>query len=154
MSDQPPLTPPSGGGPTQPAYPAYDAPAWGNTRPEPTVTPAPLPYGVPAQYVGSYGAPTHPLAVTSLVLGILGLVSLFLVPLLIVTIVGVVCSPIAIWLGIWARRQIRADPRRYAGDGVALGGLVTGIVGTVLGLVAVALIAALIALFASSLNGF
>lgn len=153
MSEQPPLTPPSGSGPTQPAYPAYDAPAWGETRPEPPVTPAPLPYGVPQQYAGSYGAPTHPLAVTSLVLGITGLVSLFLVPFLIVTIVGAVCSPIAIGLGIWARRQIRADPRRYAGDGVALGGLITGIVGTVLAVIAVALVVALVALVATAFNG-
>ncbi|NHA00729.1 DUF4190 domain-containing protein [Nocardioides sp. W3-2-3] len=86
-------------------------------------------------------------------LGIIGLVSLFLVPFLIVTIVGAVCSPIAIWLGIWARRQIRADPRRYTGDGVALGGLITGIVGTVLAVIAVVLVVAFIALIAAAFNG-
>lgn len=147
MSEQPPLTPPSG---AEPAYPAYEAPAWGAASPEQTVVPPPpASYQVPAQYLGGYGTPTHPLATTSLVLGIVGLVSLALTPFLIVTIVGVVCSPVAAGLGIWARRQVVADRRRYAGEGIATAGLVTGIVGTVLGVVAIAVVVAVVAFVAA-----
>lgn len=147
MSEQPPLTPPSG---STPAYPAYDAPAWGEVSPEqPFLPAAPASYQVPAQYLGGYGTPTHPLATTSLVLAIVGLVCLALTPFLLVTIVGVVCSPVAIGLAIWARRQIDADRRRHAGEGIATAGLVIGIVGTVLAVVAIALVVAVIAFFAA-----
>lgn len=150
MSQQPPLTPPSGG---EPVYPAYDAPAWGAASPEQPVVPPPASsYQVPVQYLGGYGVPTHPLATTSLVLAIVGLLSLLLTPFLFVTVVGGLCSPFAIWLGVWARRQIRADPRRHSGEGIATAGFVMGIVGTVLTVIVVALVVALFALIAASFN--
>lgn len=157
MSDQPPLVPPSAGGPTEPVYPSYEAPAWGEGSPEPSyaVTPRPVAsYGIPQQYRGGYGTPTHPLATTSLVLGIIGLVSLVLTPFLIVTIVGGICSPFAVWFGIWGRRRVRADPQRYAGDGVALAGLVTGIVGVVLLVLAIIGIVLLAALLSAALSDY
>lgn len=172
MSEQPPLTPPSGpltppSGPPPPAPgqpPAgppygvqpYGAPAYGevgpeepSTRAEPVpgggwspypVSPQGAPYQMAPQYLGNPGAPTHPLAVTSLVLGVVGLGSLLLTPFLIVTFVGAICSPFAIWLGVRARREIRAQPLAYSGEGVATGGFVTGIVGVVLGIIGVVLI--------------
>lgn len=151
MSEQPPLTPPSG---STPVYPAYDAPAWGEASPEPSPVPPPAAtYQVPAQYAGGYGAPTHPLATTSLALGIVGLVSLVLTPIVGVTIVGTACSPIAIGLAVRARRQIAADRRLHSGEGLATAGLVVGIVGTVLAVLAIAVVIAavvfVLALFSS-----
>lgn len=168
MSEQPPLTPPSGPltppsappsapPPPAPAYGTYGAyGAYGDVSPEEPgrqaepvpgggwspypVSPQGAPYRMAPQYLGNPGAPTHPLAVTSLVLGVVGLVSLLLTPFLIVTFVGAICSPFAIWLGVRARREIRAQPLAYSGEGVATGGFVTGIVGVVLGIIGLVLI--------------
>lgn len=181
MSEQPPLTPPSG--PT-PSFEPYDAPAYGDvaadgadrtggpggydaptaTGPVPPpgpatpgapgwspypVSPQGAPYQMAPQYLGQAGAPTHPLATTALVLGIIGIVSLVLTPFLLVTFVGVVCSPFAIWLGVRARREIRANPLSYSGEGLAVGGFVTGIVGVVLGILALIAILAFVAFIAA-----
>lgn len=168
MSDQPPLTPPS---PPSPGFEPYQAPAYGDVAPDaptlhaptgpaaapPAPTP-PAPYGagypttsspyqVAPQYLRSVGAPTHPLATTSLVLGIVGLVALALTPFLFVTFVGVLCSPFAIWLGVRARREIRRNPQAFSGEGVATGGFVTGIVGVVLSVLALIAVVAFVALF-------
>lgn len=60
------------------------------------------------------------LAVTSLILGIssitLGLCCYF----------GILTGPIAVILGIVALVQIKNDPAKYAGKGMAIGGIVTG----------------------------
>ncbi len=161
MSEQPPLTPPSGPltppSPPPPPAPGYGAyGAYGDVGPEEPgmqgapvegggwspypVSPQGAPYQMAPQYLGNPGAPTHPLAVTSLVLGVAGLVSMLLTPFLIVTFVGAICSPFAIWLGVRARREIRAQPLAYSGEGVATGGFVTGIVGLVLGIIGLVLI--------------
>ncbi len=66
----------------------------------------------------------HPRAIASLVCGIIGIVVL---PM----ILGIV----AIILGYRARNEIRAQPEKYKGDGMALSGLVLGgldLVGAVL----------------------
>lgn len=185
MSDQPPLTPPSGDTPGDtpadtPGFTPYDAPAYGDvsaeepTRAAPYVPPTPFappappappaagtpaawapypttPQGAPAyqlapQYA-AFGAPTHPQATTSLVLGIVGLVGILGTPFVLFTILAVGCSPFAIWLGVRARREIRANPQAYGGDGVALGGIITGIIGVVLGVLAVIAVVAVIGLF-------
>lgn len=153
MSDQPPLTPPS---PPSPGFEPYQAPAYGDVAPDaPTQAPypaPPAPYQVAPQYLVHHGVPNHPLATTSLVLGIVGLVGLVLTPLLYITFFGVLCSPFAIWLGARARRQIRANPQVHGGEGLATAGFITGIIGVVLGVVGLLLIVAfvvfLVAIFA------
>lgn len=161
MSDQNPLTPPS-----QPSgFEPYEAPAYGDVAPEAPTRPAPAPgpppypvvpppYQVAPQYLVHPGAPTHPLATTSLVLGIIGLVGLLLTPIVIVSLIGVLCSPFAIWTGARARREIRANPQAHSGEGLATGGFVTGIIGVVLGILAllaiVLFVAFLVAIFSSA----
>lgn len=177
MSDQPPLTPPS---PPSQGFEPYQAPAYGDVAPDaPTqqapatpgpypVAPAPAPYPVapaqpyqagpsPYQVAPQYlqhVAPTHPMATTSLVLGISGIVGLVLTPVFFFTFVAVLCSPFAIWTGARARREIRANPQAYAGEGLATGGFITGIVGVVLGilglLVIVFFVVFLVAVFSSA----
>ena len=157
MSQQPPLVPPTP--PTQggPAFEPYVAPAWGDVGEAPAgmqPPPGAAPFQVAPQYVANPAAPTHPMAITSLVLGIVGIVSILLTPVLLITIVGGVCSPIAIWLGVWAKRQIRSEPHLRGGEGIATAGFVTGIVGLALGLIALLIVLAfvvfLVAIFGSA----
>ena len=163
-----------------PSYDVYDAPTHGDVAPDATaptrLTPPiaapqttdpyaapPLPdqqwgpyparYQVPSQYLVNPNAPTHSLATASLVLGAIGLASAMLAPILYVTIVGVVCSPFAIWLGARSGREIKANPQAWRGAGVATAGLVTGIIGLVLGLLMLLLVLALVVLFASVIAG-
>lgn len=133
--------------PSSPSSPS-SGPGW---SPYP-VSPQGAPYQMAPQYLGAAGAPTHPLATTSLVLGLVGLFSLLLTPVVLVTFVGGLCSPFAIWLGARARREIRANPLSYSGEGVAMGGFVTGIVGVVLGIIGLILIAVLVVFFAAVLS--
>lgn len=139
MSDQPPLVPPTPQ--SGPGYEPYSAPAYGESGPQPPQGPPPppgpaAPYQVAPQFLVNPAAPTHPLAITSLVLGIIGIVSIILTPFVLITFIGGVCSPFAIWLGARAKREIRANPQAHGGEGVAIGGFVTGIVGLVLGILA------------------
>lgn len=166
MSDQPPLTPPSA---PSPGFEPYQAPAYGDVAPDAPTQPAPHqpaphqpaphqpasyppPYQVAPQYVVHHGVPNHPLATTSLVLGIVGLVGLVLTPLLYISFFAVVCSPVAIWLGVKARRQIREHPQVHGGHGLATAGFVTGIIGVVLGVLGVVLVVAIIAIVVTALN--
>lgn len=131
--------------PAPPAPPAPSAPpaAPGGApwAPYPVNPPGGNPYQVNQQYV-TFGAPTHQLATTSLVLGIIGIAGVLLTPVFLVTFLAVVCSPFAIWLGLRSRREIRANPRQYGGEGVATAGFITGIVGVVLGIIGLLLILA------------
>ncbi len=70
------------------------------------------------------------LAIVSLVLGILG-----------VTICcgGLLPSIAAIVLGFMARGKISSDPAQYGGSGLAMGGIITGVLGLVLGIVLIIL---------------
>lgn len=115
-----------------PAYPAYP-PAYGQGGQQPF---APSPYGIQP--------PTHPQATTALILGIVGIAGVVLTPVFFVTILAGICSPFAIWLGARAKREIKAEPQRYSGEGLATAGFVTGIVGLVLG-VLILVVAVLIA---------
>ncbi|MBM9460958.1 DUF4190 domain-containing protein [Nocardioides sp. zg-536] len=160
MSDQEPASQQRPEGQTPPPVPPgpvfspYEAPAYGDVAPEPpaaplTSHPASHPASYPApQYLAHPGAPAHPLAVTALVLGILGLAGLVLAPLLGLTFVLVVCSPVAIVLGARAKRQIRQQPG-YGGETMAATGFWLGIAGTVLGAIGVLLLLAFIAFIAS-----
>ncbi|MEI6252300.1 MAG: DUF4190 domain-containing protein, partial [Mycobacteriaceae bacterium] len=64
--------------------------------------------------------PDHPQAVTSMVLGILGLVCCGL------------ASPFAIWLGRKSVREIDASGGRWGARGQAQAGFIMGIIGTAL----------------------
>ena len=90
--------------------------------------PPPPPPAMPQPGAGAPGQ-TNGLAVASLVLGILGIVScgytFFVAPVL------------AVILGVIARKQIRE--RGQSGDGMAVAGLIMGIVGLVISLILVIL---------------
>lgn len=70
---------------------------------------------------------TSPLAIVSLVFGLLGWT---LLPFL-GCIVAIIC-------GHLARSEIRRDPLRLGGDGLAIAGLILGWLGVVLGILVVA----------------
>ncbi|TIC89312.1 DUF4190 domain-containing protein [Nocardioides sp. GY 10113] len=106
---------------------------------------APPPHHPPPPWVGA--PPTHPQAVTAMVLGIVSIASMILSCSVAVTLPGGLCGPFAIWLGARAGREIRREPWRWSGAGLATTGLVTGIVGTVLFLLAAAAVAVFLALF-------
>ena len=103
--------------------------------------------GYPSQYGGGqdpYGQPTKTSgkATTSLVLGI-GSMVLFCV--------GFLLGIPAIIVGMRARKEIRSSQGRLSGDGLALGGIITGVLGTLIGLAVVGLFIASIA-FSGSLQ--
>jgi hypothetical protein len=97
---------------------------------------------------GAYGAPAAPAppsskAITALVLGIASLVVCCLGPLL-----GVP----AIIVGLSARKEVRTSEGRTGGDGLALGGIIAGALGSLLGIAVWALLVGLLA-FGSSIDG-
>jgi Domain of unknown function (DUF4190) len=85
----------------------------------PSFTPAP-----------AAGGPSQTLAIVSLVVGILGLT---------VCCGSFVPSVVAIVLGFMAKGKASNDPANYGGSGLALGGIITGVLGLLLGVVIVAL---------------
>ena len=100
-----------------PQQPGYWAP------PPPPTSGMPLaPYPGAVPYAPGAAQPTNGFAIASLVLSIIWLVGLG--------------SLLAVIFGIVARRQIRASGGRQGGDGLALAGLLIGILG-ILGLVLV-----------------
>lgn len=141
--------------------PPQGSPEWQGQPPpqHPQEQPAPPYGGYPTQsygsgYSGEYGAgygagyggaPTgygYPVrtsgkATASLVLGIASLVLCFL---------GFLLGVPAIIVGMRARKEIRNSQGQVGGDGAALGGIITGVLGTLLGLVVVGLFVALFAL--------
>ena len=135
-----PIAPPAGAYGQAP-YPVSPAPYPGG----------PAPYGIAPQYLS---APNHPLAVTSMVLGIVGLAGLVLTPVLGFSFILVLCSPFAIWLGARSRKEIRREPQRYGGGGMATAGFITGIVGVVLGILGVIAIVAIVIFFVCLFNGY
>lgn len=116
-----------------------ESPAWGasptSTTPPPPPPPAPTPtpYSLPAAYQPVTGEQTHQGALWSMILGILGLVAAVLsVPTSGITAPGVVCSPIAFGLGLWASRATAARPDVYNNRGQAIAGWIMGLIGTIL----------------------
>lgn len=102
----------------------------------------PPPYGqVPAPYQNPYAVgmvgyaqpPTSGLAIASLIVALSGLAF------------GIT-APIGLILGIVARNQIKKEPHLYSGEGLALGGIISGAIITGLGLAVVGIYA--IAIFA------
>ena len=130
MSYPPPPGPQDGKGEPQPTYGqqgqqqpygGYQQPAYGMGQ---------HPYGPPAKTSGK--------ATTSLVLGVVSMVCF-----------GFLTGIPAIIVGIRARKEIRLSQGRTSGDGLALGGIITGIIGSLLGLAVVALVIGVIAVGSS-----
>ena len=122
-------------GQPEPAYgqQGQPGPAYGQQQPY---------SGYPPQSYGGqdpYGQPpkTSGKATTSLALGVGSLV-LFCV--------GFLLGIPAIIVGMRARKEIRNSQGRLSGDGLALGGIITGVLGTLIGLAVVGLIIASLAL--------
>jgi hypothetical protein len=152
--DENPFVSPSGPA-AQPSGPSYVTPP-----PPPPPTTGPVPYGPPgasgqqpwqAAWAPVYGSPypgtvAHRGATTSMVLGIVSIVSLVLAPFCcLITLPGVLCAPFAWYAGAKARREIERSPGAYGNAGAASAGMWMGIVMTFVGLVS---IAAVVALFA------
>ena len=99
------------------------------------------PSGPPGPY-GPYGQPVPPpaspptssKATTSLILGV---VSLFLC--------GFLTGIPAIFVGLSARKEIRRSNGALGGEGLALGGIITGVLGTIWMVVAAVILIALLA---------
>jgi hypothetical protein len=150
--DDNPFVSPSGPA-SQPSGPGYVTPP---PPPPPTVGPVPYgappgaPYGFQPGWAPAYGTPyagsqNHQGATTSLVLGIIAIVSLLLTPFCCITIPGVFCAPFAWGIGAKAKREMERQPGVYGNLGVAQTGMWMGIVMTILGVVAVVLFVALAA---------
>jgi|GEM_PF-5125879 len=91
-----------------PSYDSYAQQGYGQT-------PYQAPYASPLQMAPQ----TNGLATASLVLSLCGLA------------VGIT-APIGLILGIVARSQIKNEPQRYSGEGLALGGIIAGAIITAL----------------------
>lgn len=128
--------------------PPQQQPSYGQQQPQPQYGQQPSygqpQYGQPGFPQGGYGAPLlpkHPRATTTLALGLVGLAGGFM------CFLPLFCAPFAWYYGRKTVREIDAAPQSYSGRDEAMGGMVTGIIGTVflfLGLLA--LVAGLILL--------
>lgn len=120
----------------EPAEQAHPEPAgwsapqyFGAQAPQAPLQPAPpLQFGQRVVY--SFGAaPEHPNAATSMVLGIVGLVTMFFwFPFV---------SPVAWYLAAKGRREMAREPGRWRDSGKLTAGFILGIVGSVLSAFAV-----------------
>jgi hypothetical protein len=153
-ADDNPFVSPSGPA-SQPSGPDYVAP---QAAPPPSVGPVPpVPYGAPPAgqpygyqpgWAPAYGSPypgslNHKGATTSLVLGIIAIVSLVLTPACCITLPGVFCAPFAWGIGAKAKREIAQQPGIYGNVGSAQTGMWMGIVMTIIGFLSIALVVAL-----------
>lgn len=137
----------------QPPPPPMASPPYGPPMPQPG---QPVGAGWGQGYVPVYGAPLpgtmdHKGATTSLVLGIISVISLIFGVFCCVTIPGVFCAPFAWVTGARAKREIDAAPGVYGNRSAAQTGMVMGIVCSALGLL---LIAATVAFFVWIGGGF
>ncbi len=139
MTDQPgpppPAPPPPPGASDEPP-----GPAWGAAPPQPG-------YALPVQYQQVTGQQTHQGALWSMILGILGLASAVLsVPTSGIAALGMVCSPIALGLGLWSSKAVRDRPDLYNNRGQAIAGWIMGLIGIVLAVLALLLVVAFVGL--------
>ena len=106
--------------------PTMDMPGGVNFSPPPYRPPQPVPSGSVQPGWKVPPPPAYPksndknLALVSLILGVVS-----------ITIgwccyFGVLTSPVAIGLGLYALSQIKKDPAKYGGRGLAIGGIATG----------------------------
>ena len=123
---------------------------WNDPAGTPPNPPQP-PYGAPG-YAPGYGyAAKNSTATTSMVLGIIAVVSILATPFCCITLPGMLTGPFAVWTGVKARREIDRQPGLYGNRGQAVAGLVTGIVATVLAVLLILFVA--IFLGATDWNG-
>jgi hypothetical protein len=144
VTDQPGQSPPPPppGAPEEPS-----SPAWGTAPQQPA-------YALPVQYQQVTGQQTHQGALWSMILGIVGLASAVLsLPTSGITALGMVCSPVALGLGLWSSRAVRDRPDLYNNRGQAIAGWIMGLVGTVLAVVAVLVVLAFVALVVAVFAG-
>ena len=137
MSDQP----------QYPSYPGAEGPSEGGTGQQPPPPPGQQPpppgygpppaygqqaYGQPAYAQPAYGQPGYGYpapprnngkAMWGMITGIVSIVFCYL---------GVLIGPVAIVLSVLGRKEIKRSNGTQTGDGMAMAGLVTGIVGTVI----------------------
>lgn len=99
------------------------------------------PYGQPVPPRAS--PPTSSKATTSLVLGVVSLL-----------LCGFLTGIPAIFVGLSARKEIKRSNGSLGGEGLALGGIITGVLGTIWMLVATALLIALFAFGADVINNY
>lgn len=122
----------------------YDPYGQGGAQPSDPYAAAPSP-GQPGQPYGAYGAGAYgqgygaapygyqqaPVtdsgAVTAMVLGIIGVASIFVLCGL-----GLVVSPVAMIMGMNAKKRIQAAAGQLGGHGQASTGFITGLIGTIL----------------------
>jgi hypothetical protein len=114
-------TPP--GGPPPPHDP--NQPPYGNQPPPGGYGQAPPPGGYDQSGGGSSGSQNNGLAITSLVLGILGLIGGCFC-------FGGILSPIALVTGMMGRKKADASGGRMGGKGMAMAGIILGIIGTLI----------------------
>ncbi len=131
-----PWRPPPGAGERPPdgyaapgyGQPPYGAPGYGQP-----------PYGAPGYGQPPYGAPAYPPGTNGKALGAVW-TGIGAVVLSLCCGVGLLAAPVAIILGVRARAEIRAAGGRQAGDGLAVAGIVTGVLAILLSLVLLSLI--------------
>ena len=89
-----------------------------------------------------------------MILGIVGLASAVLsVPTSGITALGMVCSPVALGLGLWSSRAVRDRPDLYNNRGQAIAGWIMGLIGILLALVALLVVLAFVALVVAVFAG-
>jgi Domain of unknown function (DUF4190) len=115
-----PFDPPSSATPEWTSPPAIE-PSFQNQEPmqNPSFTPSPAGAGQ-----------SQTLAIISLVVGILGFT---------LCCGSFVPSIVAIVLGFMAKSKAASDPANYGGSGLALGGIITGVIGLILGVIFIVL---------------
>ena len=135
---QPPVQQPGQQPGQQPPPGTWPQPPPGAWPPPPPTQPYPQPgYGQAAPAYPSYAPPEDKGASTALVLGIVGLASVF-----VLCGAGLVVSPFALVLGLRSRQRIDASGGQLGGRGSAQAGFIMGLIGTIL------LVLAIIALIA------
>ncbi len=82
------------------------------------------------------------LAIVSLVLGILGMT---------VCCGGLLPSIAAIITGVMARGKVNENPAEYGGSGMAMGGLITGVIGLILGIIVI-ILQVVLGVFSAAMN--
>ncbi|CAI9419854.1 DUF4190 domain-containing protein [Nocardioides sp. T2.26MG-1] len=96
--------------------------------------PPPPQYGVPVPPQGGLPPKTAGKAIASMVTGLVGLLTICCGFFVITSIVGLV-------LGILARKEIRASNGQLKGEGMALTGIITGVIGILMVVVTIILVA-------------
>ena len=101
----------------------------------PPVPPVPPPPPPPYPGYGYASVPTDGRATAALVVGIVAVVGLFCYG-----IPAIILGPIAIFLGLSARRHIKASGGAVGGGGIAMAGWILGLLATVLGILILAVV--------------